>query len=55
VGEPADWNLARRLVEAGVRFPFLNRVVTTVHYVPRNLQTRFWLARTAWRHGYVPG
>jgi glycosyltransferase involved in cell wall biosynthesis len=54
-GEPADWNLARRLVEAGVRFAHLNRVVSTVHYSPRNLQTRFWLARTVRRHGYVPG
>lgn len=27
--EPADWQLARRMLEAGVRFEFLDRVVTT--------------------------
>lgn len=33
--EPADWNLARRMLEAGVRFEFLDKVVTT-YYVPRD-------------------
>lgn len=28
VGEPADWNLARRMLEAGVSFEFLDQVVT---------------------------
>ena len=55
VGEPADWNLARRLVQAGVSFAFLDRVVTTIHYTPRNVQTRFWLRRSSLRHGYVAG
>ena len=54
-GEPGDWNLTRRLVEAGVKFAFLDRVVTTIHYTPRNVQTRFWLMRTARRHGYATG
>jgi glycosyltransferase involved in cell wall biosynthesis len=29
VGEPADWNLARRMLEAGVSFEFVERIVTT--------------------------
>ena len=31
VGEPGDWNLARRMWEAGVRFTYVDRVVTTWH------------------------
>ncbi len=31
VGEPGDWNLARRMWEAGVRFTFVDRVVSTWH------------------------
>jgi hypothetical protein len=31
VGEPGDWNLARRMWEAGVRFTFVDRIVTTWH------------------------
>ena len=31
VGEPGDWNLARRMWEAGVRFTFVDRVVATWH------------------------
>jgi glycosyltransferase involved in cell wall biosynthesis len=55
LGEPGDWNLARRLIEAGVRFAHVDRVVTTAHYTPRHLRTRLWLKRSVWRHGYVPG
>jgi hypothetical protein len=29
--EPGDWNLARRMWEAGVRFTFVDRVVATWH------------------------
>jgi glycosyl transferase family 2 len=35
VGEPADWNLCRRMLEAGVRIGFVDRVVT--HYYPSKL------------------
>jgi glycosyltransferase involved in cell wall biosynthesis len=28
IGEPADWNLARRMLEAGARFEFVDEVVT---------------------------
>jgi glycosyltransferase involved in cell wall biosynthesis len=31
LGEPGDWNLARRMWEAGVRFTFVDRVVATWH------------------------
>jgi glycosyltransferase involved in cell wall biosynthesis len=43
-GEPGDWNLARRMWEAGVRFAFLDRIVTTYYWVPRDEQGREWLA-----------
>jgi glycosyltransferase involved in cell wall biosynthesis len=33
--EPGDWNLARRLWEAGVRFWFVDRVIATHHYIRR--------------------
>lgn len=31
IGEPHDWNLIRRMWEAGVRFDFLDRMVATYH------------------------
>lgn len=31
LGEPHDWNLVRRMWEAGVRFHFLDRVLATYH------------------------
>ena len=43
-GEPGDWNLARRMWEAGVRFAFLDRIVTTYYWVPHDEQGRAWLA-----------
>jgi glycosyltransferase involved in cell wall biosynthesis len=43
--EPADWNLARRMLEAGVAFEFVERVVTTYH-VDRDHPARpFWEER----------
>ena len=36
--EPGDWNLARRLWEAGVRFSFLDRPVATYFYVPKHTE-----------------
>lgn len=33
--EPGDWNLARRLWEAGVTFSYLDRPVATHHHVPK--------------------
>lgn len=34
--EPGDWNLARRMWAAGVRFGFLDRIVGTYHHQPRH-------------------
>ena len=34
--EPGDWNLARRMWAAGVRFSFLDRVTGTYHHVPKH-------------------
>jgi glycosyltransferase involved in cell wall biosynthesis len=49
-GEPADWNLARRMLEAGVRFDFLDRAVATYHVEPRDPDARaWWRARVAER------
>lgn len=31
LGEPHDWNLVRRMLEAGVRFRFVDRLVATYH------------------------
>jgi glycosyltransferase involved in cell wall biosynthesis len=39
--EPADWNLARRMLEAGVRFEFVEQVVTT-YFVESNAPTLEW-------------
>ncbi len=41
VGEPADWNLARRMLEAGVRFEFVERIVTT-YYIEEQSQVIGW-------------
>jgi hypothetical protein len=42
-GEPGDWNLARRMWEAGVRFAFLDRIVTTYYWSPLDAPGRAWL------------
>jgi hypothetical protein len=34
-GEPGDWNRARRLWDAGVRFSFVERPVSTIWFTPR--------------------
>jgi hypothetical protein len=43
-GEPGDWNLARRMWEAGVRFAFLDRIVTTYYWEPVDAPGKAWLA-----------
>ncbi len=52
-GEPGDWNLARRMLEAGVRFDFVARMVGTYHVAPGARGLPFWRARMAER-GAVP-
>lgn len=44
-GEPGDWNLARRMWDAGVRFAFLPREVATYYYAPRDAAGRAWVAQ----------
>jgi hypothetical protein len=46
-GEAADWNLARRMLDAGVRFEFLDRAVTTYHVAPTSLHFEAWKTRLA--------
>ena len=43
--EPGDWNLARRLWEAGVRFHYVDRAVATSYFTPRHatLTTEQWM------------
>jgi glycosyltransferase involved in cell wall biosynthesis len=54
-GEPGDWNLARRMLEAGVRFDFVEQIVGTYHVAPRDAQAlAWWRARIAER-GAEPG
>lgn len=45
--EPADWNLARRMLDAGVRFRFLDREVGTYHVGRDDLHASWWLERAA--------
>jgi hypothetical protein len=42
--EPGDWNLARRLWEAGVRFAFLDQVVTRYYFTPVGEEGKAWIA-----------
>ena len=45
-GEPADWNLARRMLEAGVNFEFIERVVTSYWPTPgREPEWGYWWDR----------
>jgi hypothetical protein len=50
-GEVADWNLARRMLDAGVRFEFVERPVTTYHIAPTSLHYEAWKARVAKQDG----
>jgi glycosyltransferase involved in cell wall biosynthesis len=49
IGEPADWNLARRMLEAGVRFHFVRRLVGTYHLVAGSPADPWWRERAATR------
>jgi hypothetical protein len=41
-GEPGDWNLARRMLETGVRFAFLPRLVGSYHLAANHLHQDWW-------------
>jgi len=43
-GEPGDWNLVRRMWDAGVRFSFVDRVVATYWINPKDEASRSWIA-----------
>lgn len=43
-GEPGDWNLTRRMWDAGVRFAFVDRIVTTYYWAPVDEHGRALLA-----------
>jgi glycosyltransferase involved in cell wall biosynthesis len=43
--EPADWNLARRMLEAGVMFEFVEQVVTSYHVAVDHPGWAGWKAR----------
>lgn len=43
--EPADWNLARRMLEAGVRFEFVEKIVTTYHLKDEQAGAGWWQER----------
>jgi glycosyltransferase involved in cell wall biosynthesis len=55
VGEPADWNLARRMLEAGVCFEFVEKAVTA--YFVNSDEAGFggWKARQQEQGAFVPG
>lgn len=55
VGEPADWNLARRMLEAGVNFDFVEHLVASYYPTPgQEPEWGFWQERRG-RIGAFPG
>jgi glycosyltransferase involved in cell wall biosynthesis len=52
VDEPGDWNRARRFWEAGVRFAFVDRAVTTVWFTARDEVGREGFASLVEQVGY---
>jgi len=44
-GEPGDWDLARRMLDAGVRFGFLPRIVGSYHLAPNHRGQAWWSER----------
>lgn len=54
VGEPADWNLARRMLEAGVRFEFVEQIVTTYYIDEQAPAIAWWRQRLQERGPFSP-
>jgi len=54
VGEPADWNLARRMLEAGVSFDFIPEVVTAYYVDRSDASFDSWKGRQEQRGAFVP-
>jgi glycosyltransferase involved in cell wall biosynthesis len=53
--EPADWNLARRMLEAGVRADFADTIVGTYYVDPTDAAFGWWSERVADRGPYASG
>lgn len=54
LGEPADWNLARRMLEAGVGFEFEQRIVTTYYVDADDPTLGWWQDRERERGAFSP-
>lgn len=54
IGEPADWNLARRMLEAGVCFEFVAEIVTAYFVSREEPAFEWWKARQRERGAFVP-
>jgi glycosyltransferase involved in cell wall biosynthesis len=54
VNDPADWNLARRMLEAGVRFEFVEKIVTTYYVKDEETVIQWWGERCRKRGRFVP-
>ena len=52
-GEPGDLNRARRMWDAGVRFAFLDRPVSSLWYTPRLDDAATWMEWLVENEGYV--
>lgn len=55
LGEPADWNLARRMLEAGVAFEFVEAVVTNYFIGREEAVFGWWKDRERERGAFKPG
>ncbi len=55
LGEPADWNLARRMLEAGVDFEFVDHPVSTYFVDADEAAWGFWQDREARVGAWAPG
>lgn len=53
-GEVADWNLARRMLDAGVRFEFVDRPIATYYVAPTALTFESWKMRLAEQGDHPP-
>ncbi len=52
--EPADWNLARRMLEAGVKFEFVEQIVATYHVDQDARAFSWWRERLGGRGPFHP-
>jgi glycosyltransferase involved in cell wall biosynthesis len=54
-GEPADWNLARRMLEAGVRFEFVEQIVYRYYVTEQAPGLDWWRERVKTRGPFPLG